>query len=92
MTRREEIRRNGHGYNVGMRAADWITWDGCYVNGYREPRFPVPAHAYLTLISPHSVEMVTGIIKTFYPESRAYGDPYIAYDCECVFFISNYPD
>lgn len=40
---REVIRKDGYEYNVSTTSADMITWMGCYANGYRPPRHPVPA-------------------------------------------------
>lgn len=66
---------------------DQLTWEYLYEDGIREPRYPVPAHAYITLITPHTVEMVTGVTKEY--GMIPYGEVHI--DCECVFFTCNYP-
>lgn len=58
-----------------------------YKRCFMEPRYPVPAHAYITLITPHTVEMVTGVTKEY--GMLPYGEVHI--DCECVFFVCNYP-
>lgn len=28
---------------VHTSTVDWATWGSCYTNGYREPRYPLPA-------------------------------------------------
>lgn len=41
--KREVICYNGQEFNISTTSADMITWIGAYVNGYREPKYPVPA-------------------------------------------------
>jgi hypothetical protein len=92
--RREKIIFHGNKeMNVHTDVVDDITWWMAYNQGLRPARYPVPAHAYITMIAPHSVEMITGIVKTYYEDVKVKGwhEPYIAFDCECVFYATNYP-
>lgn len=85
MQRKETIRVSNFEYHVRTLVVDELTWFSAYERGYRPPRYPVPAHQYITLIGPHSVEIVTGV-------KRKYDNKEIYYDCDCVFWLSNYPD
>jgi len=62
---------------------DHATYDVAYTRGYRSPRYSVPSHHYLTLMTTMSVETVTGIKKDFIGLEA----DDINYDCDCVFFL-----
>lgn len=64
---------------------DYGTWRNAYVKGYREPRYPVPAHHYRVSIREDSVEIDTGLITMWYPSfPPAFRGPY--YDVDLVFY------
>lgn len=69
---------------------DYCTWRNAYTMGYREPRYPVPAHRYNVLFQKYSVEMVIGVTKQWYPSfPEKFRGPY--YDCELVAMWTSYP-
>lgn len=56
--KREVICKDGHEYNISTTSADIITWMGCYVNGYRPPKYPPPAPLHLAMASPLFLEAI----------------------------------
>lgn len=86
---REFIVIRGLSWVMFSDTVDHITWDAMYALGIREPRHQVPAHQYITLIGIHAVEMITGVVKTYY---RTDNGEYIAFDCDVVLFVTNYPN
>ena len=82
---REEVKIQGTTLVLKPSTVDTVTWMGAYAKGIREPRYPVPAHSYITLITPHSVEMVVGVMKTYHRK-------YTHIDCDCVFYATDYKE
>jgi hypothetical protein len=94
MDKREVVRHMGREFFVTTQTADEIALhvarrDGYRIAGYEDgtgaPNYPVPAHQYIVLMSPHCVEMCLGIVRT-YEEGG-----YVGYECECVMYVTDYP-